>query len=353
MMTTRVVCQAVLCVCLLAVGASLPGRAVAQTPAELTYGQSIEGYFDDEGQELRFEFYGRVHERVTIAATAYEVPELDMSLRLYDPAGYLIARSDNANGVDPLIADHLLLCEGTYTIWVKAKTGSGGFHLRLTGTTADELNILFSEDFDDNSRLWETAFEVDENGTTFAGVEHGEYVVTVEWEGNRFWVVTPGAGDWDQAPVLTPPYEVHVDLTELQTQSGAFRVGVMFQAQKDNSGSYWFLVDDHSLWSIVYFAGSGTIPWSDTYSERYQNAPPVHLSDGEVHTLTVVVTEDYFTLFVDGQIIGQIVVERYFDQTDNRTYWPIGSIGLAVGGGRAEHGVTLVAHFDNVIVTAP
>ena len=329
--------------------------ASGQNPTRLEYGDIVEGNIGRQYAEVSFTFEGAVNDVVSIWAAATDPRYLDLGLRLRDPSGAEIAANDDTYGLNPALENVALAQAGVYTIAVYSVSGTGPFDLTLLGirseplptvqppeTPAIDTGILFQESFDNNSRAWETL----DRQTTVAGITYselveGEYVMELEWEDDLWWLVTPGFGNWSAAPIFAPPYEFQVEVTLVQSRSGNYRVGVMFNYQEAYGGGYWFWINQDGDWQYVFVRPPGP----DRYYFEDGQTEPVDFTDGATHVIRARIEPNRFTFWVDDQLVG---VKEF----DYPLFWATGTIGI-LAGPDLDAKEFVVAHFDNLIVYRP
>lgn len=308
----------------------------AQT--DITYGDTVEGTISDAETPVIYQFSARAGDIVNVIALADDPDQLNLALDLVDPAGETVASVDDYYLLNPAFLEQILPERGIYQLVVRSESGTGGFLLFIEGETSlAPGDVLYEEVFDNNDKDWET--NTDDEAVLFSDLVNGEYMIQYETtEANYFWVVAPGFTNWSAAPVFEPPYQVTVEVSDVESNSDAVFLMVLFQVQAE-----------YQCYDSVSFYPNGR--WA-FYGCDYQARgggsfdTAVDFRDGNTHTIGVQVDEYRLNLMIDDQIVSYPFQGLEYAQ---------GSVGFGIGidydtsapEGQAR---TAEAFFDNVVV---
>jgi hypothetical protein len=196
-------------------------------------------------------------------------------------------------------------------------------------------DALFEETFDNNDADWETA---DEPDVVTSNIEYGEYKMsyTPSDPTQNIWLVAPGFTDFSNAPIFEGSYTATVEVTSVNSESGNYFVGMIFQVQEGYDGYLEFLINQDGRWTV----SKGDLKEAETLADGELDEA-VDFTDG-THTITVTVSDGEFSFSIDDTEIDQTVEDDSFSE---------GTVGLVVGTG-GEAGDHVSATFDNLVVTA-
>jgi hypothetical protein len=326
----RYVVTSVLFLCVLA------GPLNAQAEI-LEYGDVVEGTIVDNTTSARFEFAAEAGDTISIFATADDPDELELHLILTDQENFVeVTTNDDSDGPKPAIIDTYIAYTGMYLINVWGDSGEGDFELNLElESSAADREILFEEDFSDNSGDW----EVGGNDVITGSIEDGKYIVDANCESElNAWFGALGVNDAEAAPVFDSDYVAEMDV-QIDEGEGAFRVGLLFGVQQPA----------YEAINVVYYANGG--PWQyrvldpeirDFVEINSGETLSVDFADGAVHRLGMSVTETEVRIWVDGKQVARFIPEEPIE----------GTIGLAAGCGNFDSMSIVHAEFDNLVVTS-
>jgi hypothetical protein len=317
------------------------GPVQAQAPDPIAYGDIVTGTLTEEMPFALYTFMAQADDVLNITAITGEGSGFDLVLELFDPSGAMIAFSADYAGPHPAIRQPKLLRSGTYELVVQAISGQGAFTLRLEGQPASGV-ILFEDDFDDNTADWETVDDED----VLSGFGDGVYVIEYKppqpFCSDCGWLVAPGFSDWDLAPQLAPPYDMQIEIGNVQDAAENYRLVLMFHVQADYADYYAFSIRRNGEWTLE--SGREEAFVADVVE-------PIPFQDGATHTLGVRVGTDVYTFWVDDRLITQVAVQEIAGLLGERQLHD-GSIGFGVGIYYLRDGIFVRAEFDNLVVRA-
>lgn len=306
------------------------------SPTVIRYDQRFSGEITEENQPVFFVFETEDPDIVTITATPDE-PSLKLAVGLYDSTGQEIALNVDSNRINDLT----LPDAGKYTIAVISLEGTGGFSLLLhdgDDYLRDGETLLFHETFDSNDVDWETADMQVENGEVLSKFQDSYYLIDFvpPNENSTFWFVAPGFNEFHKAPIFSGDYRYTVELLYLESVSGNYGVGTLFQVQQGYAGFMQFLVNHDGAWFVRRYDSLDS--FEDLAEGQLDEA--IDLTQGA--RLSVTVKGNKFTFAVNEIEIDTVVEDSTFTE---------GTIGFIVAT-TAETGDKVYAEFDNAVVRA-
>lgn len=312
-------------VCLLVFLALAAGVVSAQTEI-IAYGDEIEATAS-ASNSIRYEFEGEAGDTISITTTPAE-SDLQLNIVLVDP------NFDTATQQDDAIVDFYLAASGTYEIIVLGRDSGGDFTLALERTSAaEDREVVFEDDFEDNDNDWETGGNSEIN----ADVANGKYVIDANCaiSGGSVWFGAPGLTSVDNVPLVEPNYVVEVDV-QITESEGAAVIGALFGVVQPGYQAVQTLYYDISGYDRYGYLSGGGIE-----SLGIDDTIPVEIADGEIHHFSWGIWEREVRLWVDGEEVSLL---SELDISE-------GTIGLAGGCGFFDSMPYVHIEFDNLVMT--
>jgi hypothetical protein len=310
----------------------------AQSDATITFGDMVEGTITDQATPMIYLFEAGEGDMISVTVLADDPSQLNLALDLISPSGTVEYSNADYYLQNPAFVEHHILESGTYQIAVRSESGTGGFIIFLDGEKGLTLgDVLYEETFDNNDKDWET--NTDDDSVLFSDLVDGEYVIQyVTTESSYYWVVAPGFTDWTKAPIFDTPYQVTVDVSDVESSSDKYFLMVLFQGQANYECYDVLSFYPDGQW-LFYGCGYQLVS-SGTFDTA------VDFSDGNTHTVGLQVEAYRLNILLDDQVVSYPI---------NGLQYPQGSVGFGIGldyDSKEPEGQerTAEAHFDNVIV---
>lgn len=313
-----------------------------QAPVNIRYGETIQATIPLSAS-MAYVFEANPGDTINVIAAVKDPQLLNLVLSVFDPSNNEIAVGQSYPDIGVAVLEMRLEQGGSHQIVIQAVLGEGDFELTLQGRAASAYQTVFLEDFDENDASWETASQVILPGGVIQTSElsQGSYNVAGTWtSASWYWVVAPGLNNWAAAPVLTPPYEVEVEFSNVQSSTGNYLIGLAIYVQENYAGYYQLAIQqrDGVANGLSFQDAQKITDWKDFEGIAL---------DGGPHRLRIVVKSGQeYIVWLDNHFVYRLVYETTTD-------WENGSIGLVLSASRGDQEATISASFDNLTVRVP